>query len=82
MVLVSIYDTVALVWNSPVAFPSLGSAIRSFSTAMQDQNSQFYSHPGDFEIYHLGSFDPASGKIELISDYVRLGSGSDYIVPK
>lgn len=40
-----------------------GEAIRSFTDAVGDKNSQFCKYPADYHMFYLGEFDDSSGII-------------------
>jgi hypothetical protein len=37
--------------------PHVGLAIREFTQAASSPDTNFYKHPADFDLYHLGSWD-------------------------
>ena len=45
-------------------FKGEGAAVRSFSHATKDPNSDFYKFPDDFELYYLGKIDIDTGLID------------------
>jgi hypothetical protein len=59
----SVYDVKAEIFSSPHFMGSDGVAIRSFSTACEDENSQFYKYPTDFSLYVVGEFNIETGEI-------------------
>lgn len=62
---VSVFDKAAAAYSRPFFVPTLGMAIRSFSDEANraDEDNPMYKHPSDYELYHLGSFDDASGTL-------------------
>lgn len=62
--IVAVYDSAAEVYGSPVFVGSVGLAIRSFGDEVNRaaEDNQMHRHPGDFSLYHLGSFDDSTGK--------------------
>lgn len=58
-----------------------GSAIRAFSDECVKPGSPFNSHPGDYILYELGSFDDNSGMFVAVSPIKLLGCGSDFVAP-
>lgn len=57
----SVFDKKVGAFGTPLFFRSRGEAIRSFSDAVQDGQSQFCKHPEDYGFAYLGSFDDGSG---------------------
>lgn len=43
--------------------PHLGLAVRGFRDECVKPGSNFAAHPGDFDLYELGEWDDASGKL-------------------
>lgn len=41
-----------------------GEAIRSFTDAVGDKNTQFCKYPADYHLWRLGEFDDGSGVLE------------------
>lgn len=68
--MVSIFDLGARVYSRPFFVQHSAQAVRSFSDevnrppAPQAQNDLF-SHPDDFELHELGTWDDGTGKFEL-----------------
>jgi len=60
----------------PFGALSRGVAIRMFSSACQNQESDLGKYPADFELWELGSFDQGNGS--LVSEPVALGLGTSY----
>lgn len=60
----SIRDEVAEAWMKPLCFRSDAEAVRSFSDAVQNPESDFYKHPQDFALFHVAMFDELSGEVE------------------
>lgn len=54
---VAIRDRAADVFGQPVFVSSIGGAIRSFGDEVNNPESQIHKHPGDFDLYELGTFD-------------------------
>lgn len=69
MVFYSVFDSKTASFASPFVDQSDGSAIRGFSDAVNDGSNprnMWYTHPEDFSLFRIGSFDTQSG--ELISE--------------
>ena len=67
-VVVSIKDRAADAFGRPAFVPSVGVAIRSFSDEVNrsDSENQMYSHPDDFDLFELGSYDDSTGIVEML----------------
>lgn len=44
-----------------------GEAIRSFTDAVGDKNTQFCKYPADYHLFYLGEFDDAGGVLEAVA---------------
>jgi hypothetical protein len=60
----SVFDVQLGEFNSPMAFPSKGVAIRSFlDEAKRDSpDNQVFKHPADFSFHFVGEFDSGTGQ--------------------
>lgn len=57
-------DIKANVYGQPVFVPNIGAAIRSFGDQIKDPNAgDLNKHPEDFELWHIGEYDDATGEI-------------------
>lgn len=78
MVLVSVHDVKAETWSSPVVSQNKATALRDFSTAVNQKGSLLNSHPDDFILEQLGWFEPTSSALKV--EHLVLGSGRDVFV--
>lgn len=60
----TVYDKAVGSFMPPFYCKADGEAIRSFMDAVNQSDSPFFKHPGDFELYALGDFDQGSGLYE------------------
>ena len=67
-VIVSVKDTAAGAFGRPVFVPAIAVAIRSFRDEVnrKDSTEDLAKHPDDFELYELGTFDDATGIVEVL----------------
>lgn len=63
MKLFAVRDVKADAFGSPIAAPTRGLALRSFSDACANERSEFCRYPDDYMLYELGDYDPNSGEI-------------------
>lgn len=63
MKIFSIHDSKAEAYLPPIYFKTAAEAIRAFSTACEDSNSNFYKYPHDFTLVELGEFDEPTASI-------------------
>lgn len=67
----SIYDEKSELFTNPILQITKGEALRNFITEVESGKSMLSSHPQDFKIYELGTFDDQSAKF-IIYDIPRL----------
>ena len=80
IVVCSVRDSAAQSFAQPMFFPTTATAIRSFTDAVnrEDQNSNLYMHPQDFELWVIGLFDEDDGTFESPAEFRRcLARGVD-----
>ena len=49
---------------APTVEQNAPAAVRNFEHAVQNSASLMNSHPGDYDLYQIGTFDSDSGEIE------------------
>ncbi len=59
----SIHDTKAEAWTNPIFANSNGAALRSFTDACRNPESDFGRHPEDYSLFYVGTFDDQSGEL-------------------
>lgn len=75
----SIYDNKALTWGQPYFAQNKHTALRSFSDAVNNPESPFGQHPGDYVLYEIGTWDEFTGQIAGHETNENLGMAADYI---
>jgi hypothetical protein len=67
-VIVSVKDTAAQAFGRPVFVPAIPVAVRSFRDEVnrKDSNEDLARHPDDFELYEIGTFDDATGIVQVL----------------
>ena len=71
LIMYSVYDTIACVFNKPFCDINDASAIRSF-----DQSAGEQPHFGDYELYRVGEYDDSNGYITPL-DVARIRTGHE-----
>jgi len=59
----AIYDSKAKYYMPFFAERNHATAIRAVESAISDQAHQLYRHASDYQLFHLGSWDPITGKL-------------------
>lgn len=75
----SVYDSKTELFIQPFHAPTVASGLRMFTTAVNDQAGQFFQHAADYTLFHLGTFDQASGLITPLDALGNLGLASSLI---
>jgi len=78
----AVFDVKAAAYAMPFFSTSLVTALRAFGDACLDPNTMLAKHPGDFQLFHLGTFDDASGFIDPIAPAVHVATASQFVHPQ
>lgn len=57
----TIFDSKAEAFTKPFFMATVGTAIRAFSDALQDEKSDFARHSEDYTLFQIGEFDELKG---------------------
>ena len=69
----SVYDSKALGFHNPWYGEAVGAAVRAFADASNDAQCPYSKHPGDYQLYEIGSFDNVKGVFtSLVPSHDRL----------
>lgn len=60
----AVLDVKVAAFSPPMFVRSKAEAIRSFLDATSDPNIAISKHPGDYQLFCLGSFDDQTGRLE------------------
>ena len=52
------------------------SALRNFEHALEQQNTLYYTHPSDYDLYRVGTYDTETG--EIIAEMILLTTGRSF----
>lgn len=77
----SIYDEKAEAYNLPFILPQVALAIRTFAGHLQNPapGNTLAQFPSDFALYHLGTFDDRTGKLESFTEPRFIVRGSEVL---
>lgn len=64
----AIKDRALNAFLQPFFAPTIGAAIRAFSDGINDPQHAMNSHPDDYDLWHLATWDDASGTFNQVSD--------------
>lgn len=73
-----VYDRVAAAFGRPVFVTAAGSAVRSFQDELHRDapDNEMFRHKGDFDLFHIGSFDDAVGLVTSFEKPLLLVTGA------
>lgn len=63
----SIRDMASESYSLPAYFPARGAALRSFMDMVGNEETVYGQHPEHFVLFELGSFDQATGVLEILT---------------
>lgn len=74
----TIRDKIAEVCELPVFATTRGEVMRDFKTIINKKDTKFGSHPADYDLYEVGTYDISTGKLSSI-DPKFLANGNDFL---
>ena len=77
MNVVAVKDMAVNSFLPPVFVPHVGAVIRQFSSSCNDREHDFYKFAGDYELWHLGTWDNDTGTFVNFDSPRRLVRGAD-----
>lgn len=79
MVIVAIRDRASDMFGNPIFVAARGQAIRNFQDEVNRvaENNPLNSHPEDFDLYELGSFDTSDGSFDCSAGPRMIAVGKD-----
>lgn len=63
----SIRDEKAQAFMQPFYFNYKGQASRTLEDLLKERDNPIAKHPEDYSLYHLGYFDPHTGRLEPLN---------------
>lgn len=78
-ILISVRDAKAEFFSPPMLVRTRGEAIRSFSDAVNNPESQFHGHAEDYALFQLGTLDILTGVIIPCPQAVSIVTGFDVL---
>ncbi|QXP08624.1 MAG: nonstructural protein [Arizlama microvirus] len=77
LIAIAVLDLATETFGRPFFVAHAGQAMRSFMDEIKNKDSELGKHPGDYELFELGTFDDATGEFTA-PPLVRLLRGSDF----
>lgn len=82
MEIIATRDIVSNLYGQPMFVPTIGGAIRAFGDECKrkEPNNILSTHPEDFELWHLGSWDDNTGIFDMFPHEHRkqIAVGANY----
>lgn len=75
----SVFDSKVGAYLTPFFSRSTGEAIRAFTQAANDSQTQFCKFAEDFTLFEIGEWDDQNSKFELLASHVSLGKAIEFI---
>lgn len=77
-----VFDAAVGAFMRPIFTQSVGQAVRSFSDEVNrvDDANTMRSHPNDFALWHLGSFEDSNASFDLLSSPARVSRASEVLI--
>ncbi|AXH75519.1 MAG: nonstructural protein [Microviridae sp.] len=63
----TVYDSKAQAFGNPFFMENKSTAIRAFTFAANDKNSDIGRYPSDFQLYYLGQFNDEDASLTIIN---------------
>lgn len=74
---VSIRDRAIDAFGRPAFVPALGAAVRGFGDEINRAGSEMNAHPDDYDLYHLGEWDDATGEFTQLKRPEQIAVGKN-----
>lgn len=74
----SVYDSKAKAYLPPFFLHNTGMATRIFQNCANDPTHTFGANPGDYTLFHIGSFDDNTGTLEALKTPISLGLAQEF----
>jgi len=74
----TVYDSKMETYMSPFLMLTKGQAIRSFTDAVGNSESQFCTHPEDYTLFEIGEWDDQEGCYTMHEAKISLGCAIEF----
>lgn len=71
----ALYDKTAKIFTTPFFVGNDPTAARQFKDIGNDPQTIVHKHPEDFTLYRFGTWRPAEGKMEVLSEPFKIFEG-------
>jgi len=74
----SVMDSKVKVFTQPFNRRNANEALRDWQNTVNDPQSPFGRHPGDYTLFEIGVFDDETGQIQMHESFTNLGNGLQF----
>lgn len=74
----ALFDSKAKYFHDPITAHAKGEAVRSFTDAANNLETDIGKHPEDFSLHVIGHYDTSSGSITPLTSPESLGTALEY----
>lgn len=78
----AVWDSKALAFMQPFFSNSTGAAVRAFADVANEDRSPIAKHPGDYQLYEIGTFNDLDGIMNSLVPNKLLGCALDFVEVK
>lgn len=79
MIYFALYDSKALCFLQPFPANSVGAAVRGFDDLVNGEKGPVSMHPGDYQLYEIGTFNDQDGLLKPLTPAKLHGNGLDFV---
>lgn len=76
----AVYDSKAGAFNQPFFMHNKETAMRAFTSACMDTNTDLHRYPTDFALFHIGTYEDSNATIVSFVTPENLGLASQFIL--
>ncbi len=78
----SVFDSKVGAFLLPFFSRNRATALRSFTSAVQDSSSDFHRYAGDYTLFEIGEWDPEKGTYTPAEAKFNMGLASQFLTPE
>lgn len=82
LIIFSVFDQKAGAYIQPFFSQTVGTALRSFNTAANQQDHDFNRHAADYTLFEFGTYEQSDGKFEILETPISHGSALHQVAVK
>lgn len=79
LVVVSIFDSAAQLFQKPIFAPSAQQVVRQFGDLCNDKETEYGKHPDDYEVYRIAGWQDDTAKFTVLDKPELIVRGKDLV---